>query len=319
MGEDDFTLSITSLQMHQADYSRTRWPRLEAPASIHWLAMFWMTNNTCGMVGAALQKHFAVRSFYSSHATAWGGSPLLSSCLHSNEVTTIPTRPVWIHLQLVSRWRQASLGCSTTLAWRRSRRRWCGRWSLGLGRTRSNVRWRPICAEPTCLLSNGASAVRSKGRFWLVMVPMCPIADHILGLGVRCSYCNSVNASFLFIFLSLPFYFYSLRPSTMRFKSDAQIDKRRFKHHIEYKMIISVSASLLHGAGHQCRNMCIYFFCCFACGSQWCLWMLSTARCEERCLISHLWVPTSFLALLNTAEGLMAFTLGAVRLSQANM
>jgi hypothetical protein len=36
----------------------------------------------------------------------------------------------------------------------------------------------------------------------------------------------------------------------MRFKSDAQIDKRRFKHHIEYKM----------SAGHQCRNMCIYFF-----------------------------------------------------------
>jgi hypothetical protein len=46
----------------------------------------------------------------------------------------------------------------------------------------------------------------------------------------------------------------------MRFKSDAQIDKRRFEHHIEDKMIISVSASLLDGAGHQCRNMCIYFF-----------------------------------------------------------
>jgi hypothetical protein len=70
MGGDDFTLSTTSLQMYEADYSRTRQPRLKATASIHWLAMFWMTNNTCGMVDTALWKHLALRSFHSSHATS---------------------------------------------------------------------------------------------------------------------------------------------------------------------------------------------------------------------------------------------------------
>jgi hypothetical protein len=32
--------------------------------------MFWMTNNTCGMVDAALRNHLALRSFHSSHATS---------------------------------------------------------------------------------------------------------------------------------------------------------------------------------------------------------------------------------------------------------
>jgi hypothetical protein len=81
MGGDDFTLSTTSLQMHQTDYSRTRRPGWR-PLSLStgWLCFGWPITPM---------------------PSAWKGSPLLSSCLHSNEVATIPTRPGWIHPQLV--------------------------------------------------------------------------------------------------------------------------------------------------------------------------------------------------------------------------